>query len=187
MNADNQISESVSDPFPLREHVRQPESASADALADPNLGLAGLPETKENIGDANGDPAVTSAVDTVIISPAEPTLSSISANSQTNDVLLSQPIAKALAQLLRAYHYSDDCQRSRWDFAVEIKELRGSGISSDELRWLIGKNLLDHAEESSANGQTKRTFASPGGFSLTKRSCFVLTDEGLHFASQRSA
>jgi len=91
----------------------------------------------------------------------------------------NRAILMAMRKLLRAFRFSSDCNRSRWDFAIEIQELRELGISTEELRWLIGKGLIDHAEESLENAHLNRTFQSSGGFSLSPRSCFVLTDSGL--------
>ena len=131
----------------------------------------------------------TSCLDTVIVSSAMSTFVDSSSNtylaSEFATTEFSEQLKHALRKLLRAFRFACDCNRSRWDFAVEINELREIGISSEELRWLIGKRLVDHAEENSQTGATKRTFEAAGGFSLTGRTCFTLTDIGIELLREQ--
>lgn len=125
----------------------------------------------------------TSCLDTVIVSSIASTFVDTLQNSSNSNEFVTtefgEQLKQALRKLMRAYKFACDCNRSRWDFAVEITELREIGVSSEELRWLIGKRLVDHAEESSRTGDTKRTFKAAGGFSLADRTCFTLTDIGI--------
>ena len=84
-------------------------------------------------------------------------------------------IHQALQKLLRAWQFSIDCDRSKWDFAVELADLDALGVSHDELRWLIGKNLVEHAQEIDSVQGIGRSFESPGGFTFSGKSCFVIT------------
>jgi len=93
------------------------------------------------------------------------------------------PIANALRKLSRAFHYSVECDRTKWDFAVEISDLDSMGLSHDELRWMIGMQLVEQAREISETQGMGRSFDSPGGFSLSTKSCFVLTATGLQLAA----
>ncbi|MGI9517145.1 MAG: hypothetical protein ACR2NP_08875 [Pirellulaceae bacterium] len=87
-------------------------------------------------------------------------------------------IQRALQKLLRAWQFSIDCDRSKWDFAVELADLDALDISHDELRWLIGKNLVEHAQEIEAVQGIGRSFESPGGYTFSGKSCFVITSTG---------
>ena len=104
------------------------------------------------------------------------------ARDDVERVMANRPVFVTLRKLLRAYRYAKDCSRSRWDFAVEISELRRLQVSNEDLRWLIAKELVDQAEEQKRSSGTRRKFAAAGGFSLSEESCFVLTDFGLAFS-----
>ena len=91
-------------------------------------------------------------------------------------------VLDSFVRLYRAHQFAMECNRSPWQFAIEIQQLQRTGITSEEVRWLIGKNLVDHAEEISAPGDKQRTFQSPGGFTLTDRTCLILTEFGVHAA-----
>lgn len=97
-----------------------------------------------------------------------------------NDRNLSdQEIRRVFHKLSRAWKYSVDCDRSRWDFAVQIMDLDHDGVSHETLRWLLGKGLIDHAIECGDATGIGRTFESPGAFAFNSRSCFVLTSRGM--------
>ncbi len=93
----------------------------------------------------------------------------------------------ALRKLARAFELSRDCERPKWDFAVALADLEQMGVSHDELRWLIGKEFVEHAQEVVAPGGIRRSFDSPGGFAFTTQSCFVITDPGLQFANNSAS
>ena len=141
------------------------------------------PHASHSVENPNEEQSLenTSCLDTIIVSGgslfAEPKSSCDASEFITTE--FGEPLKQALRKLLRAYRFACDCSRSRWDFAVEIGELREIGVSSEELRWLIGKRLVDHAEENSQTGNTKRIFEAAGGFSLSDRTCFALTDNGI--------
>ena len=97
--------------------------------------------------------------------------------------IIRQHIKTVILRLAAARQMAIDCARSIWDFAVELDRLLDLGINHDELRWLIGKGYCDHAYEKDQADNSKRTFESLGGFSITDRSCFVLTDRGLSVSS----
>ncbi len=90
-----------------------------------------------------------------------------------------QEIKKVFQKLSRAWQYSLDCQRSQWDFAVELLNLDHDGVSHETLRWMIGKGLIEHGVETRDHQGIGRLFESPGGFSFSGRSCFVVTANGL--------
>ena len=108
------------------------------------------------------------------------------AREDVEAVLGNRPVFVTLRKLLRAFRYAYDCNRDRWDFAVEISELRQLQVSNEDLRWLIGKQLVEHAEESDDEKTRGRRFRATVGFSLSARTCFVLSDLGLEFSQQLS-
>lgn len=91
-----------------------------------------------------------------------------------------EEIRKVFRKLRRAWEFSKDCQRSMWDFAVEIGNFNQEGVSHETLRWLIGKGLIEHGIESREQNGHVRQFDSRGGFTFDDRSCFVITDTGLN-------
>lgn len=101
-----------------------------------------------------------------------------------DDLAPGTPIAYSIRKMARALQFSIDCDRPRWDFAVELADLDALGISLDELRWLVGKGLVEHAREIGDAGGIGRSFDSPGGFSFSEQSCFVLTAAGLGLAGE---
>lgn len=96
----------------------------------------------------------------------------------------NQEIVKVFQKLSRAWQYSLDCERSRWDFAVELLNLDNDGVSHETLRWMIGKGLIEHGIETLDHQGIGRTFESPGGFTFSGRSCFVVTENGLDWQSE---
>ncbi len=92
-------------------------------------------------------------------------------------------IETAITILRRAGLFARDCQRAAWDFAVEFSDLKSVGVTTDEIRWLVGKGIIEHAVEVTPRGSSGRTFDSIGGFTFNNRSCFLLTSFGLQVAS----
>lgn len=73
-----------------------------------------------------------------------------------------------------------------WQLAVGLNELTTSGIHQFELRWLIANGLIYHAHETTSAADHQRHFDSCGRFVFCAASCFVLTESGRTFASERS-
>lgn len=93
-------------------------------------------------------------------------------------------LADGLELLWRAYNYGHDANADQWEFAVEIQQFYDMGLTNNELRWLIAKGLADHARESSACGDTRRSFEFTDGLTFSKTSAFILTVTGIVFASE---
>ncbi len=89
---------------------------------------------------------------------------------------------RALTELLEAYRYSCDVDRSVWDFAVEIDELQGAGLLRADLRWLVCKGFVEHAREIAPADDT-RAFRRGSRLWIAKGSCFVLTAAGVEFVT----
>ncbi len=104
---------------------------------------------------------------------------------ETNDALDDgQQVLESLRRLFRARQLAEDCGKSVWDFAIEIQDLQKTGVSSEQLRWLVAKQIVDHATEDPAAANQGRRFRSFGGLRLTDESCFTLTEEGLKLLVQ---
>jgi len=80
--------------------------------------------------------------------------------------------------LVQARHYAHQIGRDVWDFAVEINALRSTGLTNSDLRWLVCMGYAGHAQEICQVGGGTRSFRDIG-MSLSRRSCFVLTEDGL--------
>ncbi len=100
------------------------------------------------------------------------------------NIVCNTHVGRALQKLARALQFSHDCDRPKWDFAVELLDLEQMGVSHDELRWLIGKGFVDHAREVFSKGGTGRAFDSLGGYTFTEHSCFVITESGSSWYNQ---
>jgi hypothetical protein len=93
---------------------------------------------------------------------------------------LSPQLRAGLGQLLRAFDYSHDLGCSIWDFSVEIERLLAQGMTTSDLRWLIKRGYLVHAQETTAADDADRRFDTISrNLAFFPNSCFVLTASGL--------
>lgn len=93
-----------------------------------------------------------------------------------HDELPTARIQAALSQLAEAHRYAEDAERPLWDFAVEIHTL---DLTPNDLRWLVCKGYVEHAQETTRRAGDGRTYRPAGKLTFTRRSCFVLTEAGL--------
>lgn len=93
--------------------------------------------------------------------------------------------AEGLVFLLEAREYADDTNTDRWNFALEIGELRSVGLTKSDLRYLVLKGYAEHARETTLPGEATRSFHKSHGLTFSKRSCFVITDAGVFAARNR--
>src|SRR5690349_13773833 len=91
---------------------------------------------------------------------------------------LSHSLQLAVSRLLVARNYAEDAGRNVWDFAVTIAELRRDGVTENELRWLVCRGYVDHAEEITTSSN-ERTFNHRVSLRFSKRSAFVITSAGV--------
>jgi hypothetical protein len=80
--------------------------------------------------------------------------------------------------LAKAHTLSESLRRSQWDFAVEISELSKLGLTRTDLRWLVCKGFIDHADEVSLISTGARQFQATAKLKFTGDSCFILTALG---------
>jgi hypothetical protein len=99
----------------------------------------------------------------------------------------SPRVNAALGTLLEALEYSEDLGWNTWDFAVDLSSLRHLKLSKSELRWLVGKGLIDYAIEVTMPGDADRSFRRPIRPLFCKKTCFVLTSAGAEVARSLAA
>src|SRR5262249_44802055 len=68
---------------------------------------------------------------------------------------------------------------NRWDYAVEIHVLRRIGLSGNDMRLLVQRHFVEHAQEVTTYESDQRTFQQTSGVAFAKRTCFVLTPLGI--------
>src|SRR5258708_10766540 len=83
--------------------------------------------------------------------------------------------AKAFALMLEAADYATEIDCSPWDFAVEVNELRGIGLTNNDLRWLVVKGYVEHAREIAAAVLGTRRFRPAVNLDLSRKTCLILT------------
>lgn len=103
-----------------------------------------------------------------------------SPNCQLADAPAHHPreIERALDRLLKAHQYATETGHNVWEFAVTISELRRDGVSENDLRWLICRDYVEHAKETT-RGSGERTFDRLVNLRLSKRTAFVITASGV--------
>lgn len=91
-------------------------------------------------------------------------------------------LEQALALLLESYDYAQDIGCPVWEFAVEIDAFRHLRLTSSDWRWLWHRGLVDHGRERKTVDENERAFRRGGVLRLTRRTCFVLTEQGVQLA-----
>jgi hypothetical protein len=95
---------------------------------------------------------------------------------------LGQGLRAAMMELLAAHQYAIDARRDPWDFSLKIHELQALGLKENDFRWLICKQFVRHAREITLPADPRRAFRPEGGLTFSKRTCFIISDEGIAFA-----
>ncbi len=93
-------------------------------------------------------------------------------------------VHEALVLLREAFQSARALQRDAWDFAVEFQELRSTGVSNTDLRWLLCRGYIQHGVEQTAAAAPHRTFNYPQHLAFSPRTCFTLTPEGLLYLGE---
>ena len=117
-------------------------------------------------------------------SPNVPLSMSRSTQIERPEIRLAPRLTAALAALLEAAEYVQDLDSSLWEFALELPTLRRLKLSNSDLRWLVGKGLVEHAIETTAAGDQDRYFRRPSRLLFCKKTCFVLTLYGAELARE---
>ena len=87
-----------------------------------------------------------------------------------------------LAILWRAFLCSQDTGAKLWDLALPVGRLYETGMTSADLRWMVTKSLVEHAEETTGYEDAHRSFRSGNDFFFNNRSSFILTRSGASLA-----
>jgi hypothetical protein len=99
------------------------------------------------------------------------------------DGCLARSTERAICHLLKASNYAADIGCNAWEFAVTIGELRRDGVRENELRWLICRGFIEHAEEVTTRGN-ERAFDRHASLRLGEQSAFVITSAGVDFSRE---
>lgn len=93
-------------------------------------------------------------------------------------------LRRAIGLLLQAQQYAEELRRDPWDFAVEWTSLRETGLTNNDIRWLIYQGFLKQGVEALANHDFLTVQQRNGRSRLTDGSCFLLTSDGFQFARE---
>ncbi len=99
-----------------------------------------------------------------------------------SDLGIPEKIFPAIRLLYEAALYATQTSGNTWEFAVEIDELTGAGLSNNDLRWLVRKNYVEHQREVTIEGDDGRAFRPAGDMTFECDTCFVLTSCGISLA-----
>ena len=58
---------------------------------------------------------------------------------------------------------AQDAQVSSWEFALELGPLYAAGMRITDLRWMVAKAFVEHADETSVYGGEHRSFTPGAG------------------------
>ena len=100
---------------------------------------------------------------------------------------LPPAVEAAIAELAMAYDYARDATCDPWQFAVEISRLSELGVTVSDLRWLVEKGYVTHANEVTQPGDTVRKFAPGSNTAFSPGTRFLLTEAGLYLAGSTRA
>jgi hypothetical protein len=107
-------------------------------------------------------------------------------NRTPPDLMADARFHRALTELLKGSDYADITSGNVWDYAVEMRVLKGFGLSDNDLRLLVQKLFLEHAREITTERTHGRSFKPASDLAFAKRTCFVLTPLGVAKARSRS-
>jgi hypothetical protein len=109
------------------------------------------------------------------------------APEESNDLPISGGIRTALALLQHALDCAKDAQAPPWDFALEISQLYAAGLTITDLRWMVAKEFVEHADETSVHGNEHRAFTPSRGLNFLPTTCVLLTIKGVALAARENA
>ncbi len=86
---------------------------------------------------------------------------------------------RGFQRLLQSHDYSQELGCSVWDFAVELSDLTSLGLSRNDVRWLLGRGLIEQGTEVVPSKGCRRSFERKQDWTFGERTCFVLTSIGV--------
>ena len=101
-------------------------------------------------------------------------------NHVKNDAISSEvdQAAQTLAKLYRAYQSAVERSVDIWEFAIEISDFVGTGVSKQLLRQLASSGWVSHRREVILPNMHSRQFQEESVHTLSKQTCFVITEVG---------
>ena len=108
-------------------------------------------------------------------------------SENSSNLPIGDGIRAALELLQRARECARDAQTDPWDFALEIGQLYEAGLTITDLRWMVAKQLVQHADEISVHGDEHRSFTPSRGLSFLPTTCVLLTMKGAAFVADGNA
>jgi hypothetical protein len=105
----------------------------------------------------------------------------------SSDLPISGGLRAALALLQHALDCAKDAQAPPWDFALEIGQLYAAGLTITDLRWMVAKGFVEHADETSVHGDEHRSFTPSRGPSFLPATSILLTIKGAALAARENA
>jgi hypothetical protein len=106
---------------------------------------------------------------------------------KSNGLPISAGTRAALALLQHALDCARDARAPPWDFALEIGQLYAAGLTITDLRWMVVKEFIEHADETSIHGNEHRSFMPSRGLNFLPTTCVLLTAKGAAFAREHAA
>jgi hypothetical protein len=106
---------------------------------------------------------------------------------QSDDLPISGGIRAALALLQHALDCAKDARAPAWDFALEVGHLYAAGLTITDLRWMVVKEFVAHADETSVRGNEHRSFTPRRGLNFLPTTCVLLTTKGAALAARENA
>ena len=107
--------------------------------------------------------------------------------AESNDLPISGGTRAGLALLQRARDCATDARAPPWDFALEIGQLYTAGLTITDLRWMVVKEFVEHADETSVHGSEHRSFTPSRGLTFLPTTCVLLTIKGVALAARENA
>jgi hypothetical protein len=80
---------------------------------------------------------------------------------------------------MEAVEYAEQTSGKLWEFAIEIEQLTYLGLNSNDFRWLVRNELVEHQCEVTQENEDGRTFRPSGDLTFPNRTCFVLTSKAI--------
>ena len=105
----------------------------------------------------------------------------------SSDLPISGGLRAALALLQHALDCARDAQAPPWDFALEIGQLYAAGLTITDLRWMVVKEFVEHADETSLHGNEHRSFTPSRGLNFLPTTSVLLTIKGAALAARENA
>ncbi len=95
-------------------------------------------------------------------------------------------LRSAFAELLQAELYARDTSLPSWQFAIDVEGLLASGLTDNDLRWLVAKGYVEVACEIRRRGlfQSRRFSSRRSSRASPGQRCLILTGDGLAMAER---